>query len=182
MALKKPPQYHNINSRRNSMRKILVVVAAIIALATLSFAADMSDKPIVEKTAFVATLSGGEEVPAVMTDATGKAAFSLSKNGMSLRYSVKVKNIENVTAAHIHTGKMGQGGAPIALIKITASKAGKFSGTLAKGKITEQELMTSYKGKTLKDLIAAMKSGDTYINVHTTKYPDGEMRGQIMMK
>jgi hypothetical protein len=142
----------------------------------------MDDKPMVGKTVFVAALSGGEEVPAVMTDATGKATFTLSKDGMSLRYSVRVKGIENVTASHIHIGKMGKGGPPIALIKITASKPGKFSGLLAKGRITDQELMTSYKGKTMKDLIDAMKSGDTYVNVHTTKYPDGEIRGQISMK
>ena len=58
----------------------------------------------------------------------------------------------------------------------------RTKGTLAKGKITAQELMLSYKGKTLNDLIDAMKSGNTYINVHTTKYPDGEIRGQISMK
>ncbi len=164
------------------MKKILFVVAACIALATLSFAADMNDKSMEGKTVFVATLSGGEEVPAVMTDSTGKATFTLSKDGMSLRYRVKVKGIESVTASHIHIGAMGKAGPPIALIKITASKMGKFNGTLAKGKITAQELMLSYKGKTLNDLIDAMKSGNTYINVHTTKYPDGEIRGQISMK
>jgi|WetSurMetagenome_2_1015567.scaffolds.fasta_scaffold00939_17 hypothetical protein len=165
------------------MRKILFFVAAIIALATLSFAAEnMNDKPMVDKMTFVATLTGGEGVPAVMTDAKGRAAFHLSKDGMSLRYRVWVKKIESVTAAHIHTGKIGQNGPPIALIKISGSKPGMFSGTLAKGVITDNELMTSFKGKTLNDLLDAIKSGDTYVNVHTTKYPDGEIRGQLRIK
>jgi hypothetical protein len=164
------------------MKKILIVVAAVIALATLSFAADnMSDKPMVEKMTFVASLTSGEVMPAITSEAKGKATFHLSKDGMSLRYKVWVKNLEDVTAAHIHTGKMGQNGPPIALIKFTA-KAGKFSGTLAKGVITDKELMTSYKGKTMQDLLDAIKSGDTYVNVHTKKNPDGEIRGQLKMK
>jgi hypothetical protein len=162
------------------MKKILIVVMTIIAFATVGFAADyVSDKPMKEKTVFKTSLSGAESVPAVTTEATGKAIFTLSKDGKSLKYKVKVKNIENVTAAHIHTGNQGANGAPIALIKISADSSEKFSGILAKGKITEAELMTSYKGKTLADLIAAIKTGDTYVNVHTKKNPDGEIRGQL---
>jgi hypothetical protein len=36
------------------------------------------------------------------------------------------------------------------------------------------------EGKTLEDLVAAMDSGQTYVNIHTTQNPDGEIRGQII--
>jgi hypothetical protein len=36
------------------------------------------------------------------------------------------------------------------------------------------------EGKTLEDLVAAMDSGETYVNVHTAEHPDGEIRGQII--
>jgi hypothetical protein len=29
------------------------------------------------------------------------------------------------------------------------------------------------------ELVRAMRSGVTYVNVHTTRWPDGEIRGQI---
>jgi hypothetical protein len=58
-------------------------------------------------------------------------------------------------------------------------KAGRFSGILAKGKITEKDLIGPLEGKPISALIDAIKSGDTYVNVHTTKYPDGEIRGQL---
>jgi CHRD domain len=36
------------------------------------------------------------------------------------------------------------------------------------------------QGKTISDLIAAMKNGSTYVNVHTEQNPGGEVRGQLV--
>ena len=35
------------------------------------------------------------------------------------------------------------------------------------------------KGKSVKTLAKELKTGDTYVNVHTTKYPEGEIKEQI---
>ena len=58
-------------------------------------------------------------------------------------------------------------------------KEGKFSGLLAKGTITDKDLIGPLAGKTVADLVAMIKDGGAYVNVHTDKYPDGEIRGQI---
>ena len=153
------------------MRKAFMITFLLIcSLATAGIAAEKS---------FKAVLSGSEVVPAAKTMAKGDAAFTLGKDGKELMYKVMVSDIENVSAAHIHMGKMGKNGPPVALIDIKGKKAGKFSGTLAEGKITSKELMGSLKGKTVKDLVKDIEAGDTYLNVHTDKYPDGELRGQI---
>lgn len=153
------------------MRKVhLIIFLLAICLASTSIAAEKS---------FKATLSGSKVVPAVKTMAKGEATFKLSKNGNELSYKVKVSDIENITAAHIHMGKMGENGPPLALIDIMGKKAGKFSGTLAEGRITSKELMGSLMGKTVKDLVKEIEAGNAYVNVHTDKYPDGEIRGQI---
>ena len=110
--------------------------------------------------------------------AKGDATFTLSKDGKSLSYYVTVSGIENVTAAHIHLGKKGENGPPVALIT-NDKKSDKFSGTLAEGTITEKELMGSLMGKSVKDLVKQIKKGNAYLNVHTDKYPNGEIRGQI---
>jgi hypothetical protein len=39
--------------------------------------------------------------------------------------------------------------------------------------------MGSLMGKSVKDLVKEIKKGHTYLNVHTDKYPNGEIRGQI---
>jgi len=152
------------------MRKVYVIIfLLVVGLSTNGLAAEKS---------FKATLSGGETVPPITTRAKGEATFELSKNGEKLSYKVKVSHIENVTATHIHMGKKGENGPPIALISAKSEKH-KFRGTLAEGTITLKELMGPLKGKTVKDLVAEIQSGNAYLNVHTEKYPNGEIRGQI---
>ena len=45
--------------------------------------------------------------------------------------------------------------------------------------MTEKDLMGKLSGKPLSDLVKLIKSGGTYVNVHTDGHPDGEIRGQI---
>jgi hypothetical protein len=90
-----------------------------------------------------------------------------------------VKDIENVTVAHIHSGKKGESGAPVAGLFMGPEKEGKFSGELAKGTITEKDLVGKLAGKTIGDLVKLIKDGEAYVNVHTVKNPNGEIRGQI---
>ncbi len=152
------------------MKKLyLIIFLLVVGLATYSFAAEK---------VFKAMLSGSESVPAVETMAKGDATFTLSKDGKALSYYVTVSDLENFTAAHIHLGKKGENGPPVALIT-NEKKTGKFSGTLAEGTITEKELMGSLMGKSVKDLVKQIKRGHAYLNVHTDKYPNGEIRGQI---
>ena len=150
-------------------RLYLIILLLVVGLATYSFAGDKS---------FKAILSGSESVPAVETMAKGDATFTLIKDEEALTYYVTVSDIENVTAAHLHIGKQGENGAPVALIT-NEKKYGKFSGTLAEGTITKKELMGTMAGKSVEDLFKQIKKGNVYLNVHTDKYPNGEIRGQI---
>lgn len=128
---------------------------------------------------FKTQLSGKQAVPAVMTKASGEAFFRLSKNGKEITFDLKVKGIENVTAAHIHAGKKDQEGPPVAGLFSGPEKRGMFSGELAKGTITDKDLVGPLAGKSIPDLVAMIKSGEAYVNVHTARYPNGELRGQI---
>jgi hypothetical protein len=128
---------------------------------------------------FKAKLTGKEQVPMVKTAAKGEATFKVSKDGKEIMYKLIVKNIVDVTAAHIHEGSMGKNGGPVANLFIGPKKEGKFSGTLAEGTITEKDLIGSLSGKSISDLIDMIKTGNAYVNVHTDNHPDGEIRGQI---
>ena len=98
--------------------------------------------------------------------------------------------------AHIHLAPVGVNG-PIVewLFPSTApvpgpKGAGRFDGVLASGTFTAANLVGSLAGHPLSDLIAAMRSGGAYVNVHTDDgvaptntgpgdFPGGEIRGQL---
>jgi hypothetical protein len=87
-----------------------------------------------------------------------------------------LRNIQGVTAGHIHSGKPGENGpVVVTLFKYTSSK----DQVSEVGKLTADKLQRPMAGKKISDLTTAMKNGGTYVNIHTEKNPNGEIRGQI---
>ena len=158
---------------------LLAAVGALYA-ATQAFAA-----PPQQPRNFVAVLSGDEEVadPPVETLARGQAKFQLSADGTELHFRLIVANIENVTMAHIHVGAAGVNGPVVAWLYPEGPPAelipGRFNGVLATGVITADDLVGPLAGASLDDLVELLKDEEAYVNVHTSQYPAGEVRGQI---
>jgi len=48
------------------------------------------------------------------------------------------------------------------------------------GTITAADLTGPLAGRTMGDLLAAIRSGNIYVNLHTAAFPAGEIRGQLM--
>ncbi len=128
-------------------------------------------------TQFAATLSGNEEVPPVMTDATGSATFrEVSAN--SLAFAVDVRDLRQITEAHVHKGRRGENG-PIVAWLFGPSRGTDVSGLLARGTIRRGDLVGPLRGRRVRDLVGLMRTGQAYVNVHTVDNPQGEIRGQI---
>lgn len=170
------------------MKKITILALIMLTLLVITSAAYAS--PAASQN-FVAPLSGREEVPARDTNATGVAIFKLSEDGTKLSYKLVVANIENVVASHIHCGAVGVSG-PVGVNLLTGGVpgGGRFDGSLADGTITAPNPGNACGWVTLADVVAAINSGDTYVNVHTNDgvdpantgpgdFPGGEIRGQI---
>ena len=162
------------------MKKRLAVVPLVLAML---LALSVVTPAVAAVTNFTAHLSGGEEVPPVATLAQGQAVFQLSKDGTELSYRLIVANIEDVLQSHIHLAPAGVNGPVVVWLYPSAPPAqlipGRFNGVLAEGTITAADLVGPLVGMDLSDLIAAMEAGNTYVNLHTTQYPGGEIRGQI---
>ena len=122
-------------------------------------------------------LSGENEVPPVETDAQGQAIFQLSKDGSELTYKLIVANIEDVVASHIHCAPEGENG-PVGVTLFTGGPTSD-DGILAEGTITDPDDGNACGWEDLDEVIAAMRAGNTYVNVHTLAHPPGEIRGQI---
>ena len=140
--------------------------------------------------------SGDLEVPIRDTNAQGQAIFHLSKDGESLDYKLIASNIENVFQAHIHMAPAGtNGGIVVWLYPSTAPApgplgSGRHDGVLAEGTITAANLVGALVGQDLDALLAALDSGNAYVNVHTNDgvaptntgpgdFPGGEIRGNF---
>lgn len=130
-----------------------------------------------------AHLTGAAEVPAVETRARGQAVLRLSADGTELSYRLIVANIEDVLMAHIHMAPPDQNGGVVAWLYPAGPPPqlieGRFSGVLATGTVTADALTGALDGESLDALVDAMNAGNTYVNVHTTANPGGEVRGQI---
>lgn len=128
-------------------------------------------------------LSGQNEVPANLSEATGEAIFQLSKDGMELSYKLIVANINDVRMAHIHLAKEGFNGKIVTWLYPSFPPAvvlpGTTNGILAQGVLTNANLIGDLANKTILDLVAHLKAGNAYVNVHTNSFPGGEIRGQI---
>lgn len=160
------------------MRSRLLAISALIAAFTaMAVYASEGRMPC-----YIAILSGDKEVPAVDTRATGHTKLSLTSDSAGLKYTIKESGIDTPTAAHIHSGAPGTNGPVVAVLYPTTGMEAPKDNTLAKGMITSADLVGPLKGKTVTDLVDAIKSGNTYVNVHSKAHPDGEIRGWIKEK
>lgn len=112
---------------------------------------------------FMAWMNGKQEAPMVNSNGTGTGYFMLAADG--LHYSVEIGGLTGgVTAAHIHSGKIGEDG--------PARHTMKFTNNMAQG-VWRVEDMTN-------DDLNMLLRGEMYANVHTNSFTDGEIRGQVV--
>jgi hypothetical protein len=132
---------------------------------------------------FRAHASGGEEVPANASQAQGQAIFQLSADGTEISYKLIVANIHNVTQAHIHLAPAGTNGPVVVWLYPSGPPAqlipGRSQGILGEGIVTEANLVGSLAGQPLSALVDLIRAGGAYVNVHTSQFPPGEIRGQV---
>jgi hypothetical protein len=165
--------------KNNNISSVLTITVLIAATITMISAITFSNHiALAQNEKFKAKLSGQEEVPPVQTTATGKAWFKPMQD--KVWFKLNVTDMQGITKAHIHTGKQGENG-PILVTLYKSDTPQSINGKLSYGNITANLLEGPMKGKQISDLATAMSDGTTYVNVHTEKYPNGEIRGQIMM-
>lgn len=168
--------------------RILFVTLLVLTIIFTSSVAYASADP---SRNFIATLSGADERPVPRdTNARGLAHFKLSTDGTALEYKLIVANIDNVFASHIHCGSADVAGPVGVTLYMGTPGSGSFDGVLAEGIITAPDPGNACGWADLDDVLAAMLSGNTYVNVHTNDgvappntgpgdFPGGEIRGQV---
>jgi hypothetical protein len=99
-----------------------------------------------------------------------------------MHFRVVTTNVHAITQSHIHIGDFGVNG-PIVVFLYGFNAAGTESaGILSEGDFTAANLIARPAigfGATMPELVAKLRSGGAYVNVHTIAHPGGEIRGQI---
>jgi hypothetical protein len=128
---------------------------------------------------YSAQLSGQNEIPVLVTPATGTLAITVAANNSSVHYVISVSKITDLTVARLHEVKAGTMGATILTLSSGPTRTGLFSGVLVQGNFTASEFVGPLQGKTISDLVALLKTDSIYLNVGTSAHILGEIRGQL---
>ena len=150
-----------------------------------------------QATRFNARLAGLEEVPSVSTGASGSLKLGISKDETSIEYELSFSGLQGIIAqSHIHIARPGQNGgivlwlcqgtarAPAAIAALTpecpgaTTGSGTVSGVLSAQNITPVATQQILAGD-FDEIVALIRAGAAYANVHSNLSPGGEIRGQI---
>jgi hypothetical protein len=164
-----------------------LVAVGVVVLAVGSSANGSEDEGT---RIFSARLQGFQEPPSVSSTGRGTFEAKLDDENDLIFYKLTYEDLEGPATiqAHIHLGQRSVnggvavflcGGAPPASDKPACPPtAGTVEGVIDPADIigpAGQGLVTGEWD----ELVRAMRAGMTYANVHTTKHPGGEIRGQI---
>jgi hypothetical protein len=166
------------------MRPRLLVLAFAIAGLTLALVATAALGD--DKSKASARLTGYEETPQTLSS-TGSGAFraTIDDQNREIRYSLTIGGLQtNILFAHVHFGQRATSGGVSAFLCGGGSKPapcpanGTVEGTITPADVIGPTGQGIAAGE-WDELVAAMRAGFTYANVHTSAFQGGEIRGQI---
>lgn len=115
---------------------------------------------------FSTTLSGANEVPPADPDGTGTAAVTIDIPNNQVCYTLSVQNIAlPAAAAHIHRGTAGEKGDVVVPFDLVPDASGMATSCVKADPALLNEIATNPAG--------------FYVNVHSSEFPDGAVRGQV---
>jgi CHRD domain len=135
---------------------------------------------------FGAVLTGYQEVPAISTRGRAELRARL-RDSSTLEFELRYADLEggNPSAAHIHLGQRGATGGVVAFLcgggnkpACPAAPSGTVTGTIVAADVQAVPAQ-GIAANEFNEVVAALRAGVTYANVHNATYPNGEIRGQI---
>jgi CHRD domain-containing protein len=173
------------------MKRVAVVLSLLVVATASAIAFPQGFKVIKE------FLTGYEEVPALSTSGHGEFNAKISSDESRIEWTLSYADLESaVQQAHIHIGNVSvNGGISVFLctnlgngpagIQPCPSAPATISGVIEADDVSPNIPATAparaqgLDTGELDELIAAIRAGATYVNVHTTVRQGGEIRSQI---
>jgi len=154
---------------RFSLGRLIIALALTAMVASTQVAAG--------EIRLIAHLRGAHEVPPVDTIGSGRFLGVVNAARTQIAYELRINDLDpaTITGAQIQVGAPGANGPAIFVLSGTTFTP-PFTGTL-----TDLDLVPQPAGgvNTFEDALGKILGGMAYVNVLTTPYPAGEIRGQI---
>jgi hypothetical protein len=170
------------------MKRLPVLLAAALAviLATPTVIAQGGGDTLTAK------LRGIQEVPLVSTPGKGEFTGHVVAGETAIEYELSYKDLQaDITQSHIHLGLEKTNGGisvwlcgtdalpgPAGTPRCVGTRTGGASGTITAANVIGPAGQGIAAGE-FAELLANLRKGNAYANVHTTLSPGGEIRGQI---
>ena len=166
--------------RRRTLVLVLAVLSAGLLVTSLAGAGDGKKKLKSDE------LSGYQENPDVSSTGTGSFEATIDDDAQTITYELSYSALEGGDAlfAHIHFAKRAVNGGVAAFLCGGGDKPAcpATEGTVT-GVIDAADIVgpagQGIEAGSFAELVAAMRAGHTYVNVHSPRWPGGEIRAQI---
>lgn len=170
------------------MKTVSVAISAVLLAGVTTAALHAHDRDVER---YVTKLESHQEVPAVSSAARGRFSAVLDESAGTLTYSLTFEGLEEaVQQAHIHFGQRSvNGGIMIWLCSNLASpptppntqacpQSGTITGTVGAANVVGPNAQ-GIAPTEFAEVVRALRGGVAYANVHSVKFPGGEIRGQL---
>jgi len=133
-----------------------------------------------------ANLSGAGEATqianGVNTGAFGDATVVMDLGAQTLTFTIRVFNLPSgVTGSHIHVGADKTNGPVVVNFAVAANSSNDF-GLTGVVRFADFTLRPDQGIRSPEDMVQAILGGNSYVNVHSTVNPGGEIRGQLTVR
>ena len=163
---------------------VLLGIAAFAAASVVSADDDQGSNRV------SARLTGYQEVPSVSTVASGRFHALIHDDGQGFDWEIEFSGLQGTVAqSHIHFGQRGVNGAIVVWLcqgtvagpagTAICPQSGTVTGTAMAGNVGPGSATQQLNPGEIAEVIAAMRAGVAYANVHTSISPGGEIRGRI---
>lgn len=141
---------------------------------------------------FETQLRSYAEVPSVSSTASGRFKASINRKSASISYELSYRDLQGeVRQAHIHLGQRGVNGQVMVFLCQTTTnpdptglapqcpQSGRVEGLLQAANVGAAAAAQGIAAMEFEEMVDAIRAGVTYVNVHSSTFPGGELRGQL---
>lgn len=169
------------------MKRFTILFSCILVLA--AGALWVSQATADGRQTFRARLRGFQEVPSISTTAFGEFRAKLNRQRDTVTYELTFNDLQApVLFSHIHLAATASNGGIMTFLcggqtKPACPQSGTVNGTITAADITGAGgaglPAQGISPEEFEEFLRALRSGFTYVNVHSQLFPGGEIRGQI---